>query len=49
LEKAINKANDYTGCRKCTKKCPYNLDIPIFPKENVTYGKTKNEFLNNKA
>ena len=46
LEKAINKAKDCTECRKCTKKCPYNLDIPILLKENIALWENyKNEKL----
>jgi predicted aldo/keto reductase-like oxidoreductase len=46
LEKAMNKAQDCTECRKCTKKCPYNLDIPVLLKENVALWENyKNEFL----
>jgi uncharacterized protein len=49
LEKEINKAKDCTECRKCTKKCPYNLDIPVLLKENVALWENyKNKFLNNK-
>jgi predicted aldo/keto reductase-like oxidoreductase len=48
LEKAIKKAQDCTECRKCTKKCPYALDIPVLLKENVALWENyKNEFLNN--
>jgi predicted aldo/keto reductase-like oxidoreductase len=48
LEKAMIRAKDCTECRKCTKKCPYNLDIPILLKENVALWQNyKNEFLNN--
>jgi uncharacterized protein len=47
LEKAVNTAKDCTECRKCIKKCPYNLDIPVLLKENVDLWENyKNEFLN---
>lgn len=49
LEKSIEKAKDCTECRKCIKKCPYNLDIPVLLKKNITLWENyKNEFLNNK-
>lgn len=48
LEKALEKARDCTECRKCTQKCPYNLDIPVLLKESAAFWENyKNAFLNN--
>ena len=50
LEKPIEKVKDCIECGKCSKKCPYNLDIPALLKENVVLWENyKNEFLNNKT
>ena len=49
LEVPIEKAKDCTECRKCIEKCPYNLDIPAFLKENIVLWENyKKEFLKNK-
>lgn len=36
LDDAIEKAKNCTECKKCIKKCPYNLKIPTFLKEYIS-------------
>ncbi|MCL5073478.1 MAG: aldo/keto reductase [Actinobacteria bacterium] len=46
---AMEKAKECIECRKCVKKCPYNLDIPTLLKENISLWEVyKEKFVNNK-
>jgi len=37
LDKKVNIARECIGCGKCSKKCPFNLDIPEIIKENIAF------------
>lgn len=37
IEPALEKARTCTECRKCTEKCPYNLDIPGLLKDSINF------------
>jgi len=33
---AIEKAKTCTECRSCVSRCPYNLDVPVLLKDQIT-------------